>query len=87
MVTLGVPGFKCFLIHSGVDEFPAVTRDQVDFVKDENIFQTQNKECSEEFLPRPGRHLFSYVEQGRPFSFTLSVNWRTRRTWYSPTNT
>ena len=29
MVTLGVPGFKCFLIHSGVDEFPAVTRDQV----------------------------------------------------------
>ena len=45
MVTLGVPGFKCFLIHSGVDEFPAVTRDQVDFgqyellflVKDENI--------------------------------------------------
>jgi len=28
MVTLGVPGFKCFLIHSGVDEFPAVTRDQ-----------------------------------------------------------
>ena len=95
MVTLGVPGFKCFLIHSGVDEFPAVTRDQVDFgqyellflVKDENIFQTQNKGCSEEFLPRPGRHLFSYVEQGRPFSFTLSVNWRTRRTWYSPTYT
>ena len=94
MVTLGVPGFKCFLIHSGVDEFPAVTRDQVDFgqyellflVKDENIFQTQNKGCSEEFLPRPGRHLFSYVEQGRPFSFTPSVNWRTRRTWYSPTN-
>ena len=29
MVALGVPGFKCFLIHSGVDEFPAVTRDQV----------------------------------------------------------
>jgi len=28
MVALGVPGFKCFLIHSGVDEFPAVTRDQ-----------------------------------------------------------
>ena len=29
MVLMGVPGFKCFLIHSGVDEFPAVTRDQV----------------------------------------------------------
>ena len=29
MVEMGVPGFKCFLIHSGVDEFPAVTRDQV----------------------------------------------------------
>ena len=28
MVALGVPGFKCFLIHSGVDEFPAVDRDQ-----------------------------------------------------------
>ena len=31
MVDLGVPGFKCFLIHSGVDEFPAVTREQVNF--------------------------------------------------------
>ena len=29
MVEMGVPGFKCFLIHSGVDEFPAVNRDQV----------------------------------------------------------
>ena len=29
MVELGVPGFKCFLIHSGVDEFPAVTEQQV----------------------------------------------------------
>ena len=29
MVDLGVPGFKCFLIHSGVDEFPAVTEQQV----------------------------------------------------------
>ena len=29
MVEMGVPGFKCFLIHSGVDEFPAVTRPQV----------------------------------------------------------
>ena len=28
MVGLGVPGFKCFLIHSGVDEFPAVNREQ-----------------------------------------------------------
>ena len=27
---MGVPGFKCFLIHSGVDEFPAVDRDQVE---------------------------------------------------------
>ena len=33
MVALGVPGFKCFLIHSGVDEFPAVTRDQVNVNK------------------------------------------------------
>ena len=32
MVTLGVPGFKCFLIHSGVDEFPAVNREEVVFV-------------------------------------------------------
>ena len=29
MVEMGVPGFKCFLIHSGVDEFPAVTKPQV----------------------------------------------------------
>jgi len=28
MVGLGVPGFKCFLIHSGVDEFPAVNKEQ-----------------------------------------------------------
>jgi allantoinase len=28
MVGLGVPGFKCFLIHSGVDEFPAVNEEQ-----------------------------------------------------------
>ena len=33
MVSLGVPGFKCFLIHSGVDEFPAVSRDQVKRIK------------------------------------------------------
>lgn len=25
MIEAGVPGFKCFLIHSGVDEFPHVT--------------------------------------------------------------
>merc|ERR1712106_679118 len=30
MVGLGVPGFKCFLIHSGVDEFPAVDKQQVE---------------------------------------------------------
>ena len=30
MIELGVPGFKCFLIHSGVDEFPAVTQEQVE---------------------------------------------------------
>ena len=30
MVDMGVPGFKCFLIHSGVEEFPAVTREQVE---------------------------------------------------------
>ena len=44
MVTLGVPGFKCFLIHSGVDEFPAVTRDQVKIVRSNHISQniTQN---------------------------------------------
>jgi len=29
MIELGVPGFKCFLIHSGVDEFPAVNKEQV----------------------------------------------------------
>ena len=29
MVEMGVPGFKCFLIHSGVEEFPAVSRAQV----------------------------------------------------------
>ena len=29
MVEMGVPGFKCFLIPSGVDEFPAVSRAQV----------------------------------------------------------
>ena len=58
MVTLGVPGFKCFLIHSGVDEFPAVTRDQVDFGQYEllslskmKIFQTHNKKNS---CPGPG---------------------------------
>ena len=26
---INIPGFKCFLIHSGVDEFPAVNREQV----------------------------------------------------------
>lgn len=30
MVDAGVTGFKCFLIHSGVDEFPAVTRDDLE---------------------------------------------------------
>ncbi len=30
MVDAGVTGFKCFLIHSGVDEFPAVTRAHLD---------------------------------------------------------
>ena len=34
MVSLGVPGFKCFLIHSGVDEFPAVSKEQVIKVKE-----------------------------------------------------
>jgi len=29
MVKMGVPGFKCFLIHSGVDEFPSVDEEQV----------------------------------------------------------
>ncbi|XP_023320245.1 allantoinase, mitochondrial [Eurytemora carolleeae] len=29
MVHVGVPGFKCFLIHSGVDEFPAVTEEDL----------------------------------------------------------
>ena len=28
LVSAGVRGFKCFLIHSGVDEFPSVTRDE-----------------------------------------------------------
>lgn len=26
MIQAGVAGFKCFLIHSGVDEFPHVTQ-------------------------------------------------------------
>ena len=25
----GVVGFKCFMIHSGIDEFPAVSEDDV----------------------------------------------------------
>ena len=29
MVRAGVRGFKCFLIHSGVDEFPHVTESDV----------------------------------------------------------
>lgn len=29
MVNAGVKGFKCFLIHSGVDEFPSVTESDV----------------------------------------------------------
>ncbi|KAK7069151.1 hypothetical protein SK128_007991 [Halocaridina rubra] len=30
MVAKGICGFKCFLIHSGVDEFPCVTYAQVE---------------------------------------------------------
>ncbi|MHA7631693.1 allantoinase AllB [Corallococcus sp. M7] len=30
MVDAGAPGFKCFLVHSGVDEFPAATREVLD---------------------------------------------------------
>ena len=30
MIEDGVVGFKCFLIHSGVDEFPCVDESQVD---------------------------------------------------------
>lgn len=30
MIEEGVIGFKCFLIHSGVDEFPCVNEEQVD---------------------------------------------------------
>lgn len=26
---VNIPGFKCFLIHSGVEEFPAVNKEQV----------------------------------------------------------
>ena len=29
MIHAGVCGFKCFLIHSGVDEFPHVTEDDL----------------------------------------------------------
>ena len=29
MVNGGIKGFKCFLIHSGVDEFPCVAEDDV----------------------------------------------------------
>jgi allantoinase len=30
MVQRGVIGFKCFLIHSGIDDFPSVNEEQVD---------------------------------------------------------
>jgi allantoinase len=30
MIEKGVIGFKCFLIHSGIDDFPFVTEDEVD---------------------------------------------------------
>lgn len=29
MIKRGVIGFKCFLIHSGVDEFPCVSEEEV----------------------------------------------------------
>ena len=29
MVNAGIRGFKCFLVHSGVDEFPSVTENDV----------------------------------------------------------
>lgn len=29
MVNAGIKGFKCFLVHSGVDEFPCVSEDDV----------------------------------------------------------
>ena len=29
MVSAGIKGFKCFLVHSGVDEFPCVTENDV----------------------------------------------------------
>lgn len=29
MVNAGIKGFKCFLVHSGVDEFPSVTENDV----------------------------------------------------------
>lgn len=29
MVNAGIKGFKCFLIHSGVDEFPCVAENDV----------------------------------------------------------
>lgn len=29
MVKAGIKGFKCFLVHSGVDEFPCVAEDDV----------------------------------------------------------
>ena len=29
MVNAGIKGFKCFLVHSGVDEFPCVTENDV----------------------------------------------------------
>lgn len=29
MVDAGVKGFKCFMIHSGVDEFPHVTEEDI----------------------------------------------------------
>lgn len=29
MVNAGIKGFKCFLVHSGVDEFPCVAENDV----------------------------------------------------------
>jgi hypothetical protein len=36
MVDFGVVGFKCFLVHSGVDEFPCVDEKQVTSPNKEN---------------------------------------------------
>ena len=72
MIDMGVPGFKCFLIHSGVDEFPAVNEDQVlealEQMKDTGAVLLFHAECDvgveEDSASDPG--LYSTFLESRP---------------------